>query len=140
MLTLTSFRPFKARGGEGRGEEGKGREGGGAKQQSAFRVRLSAVEMASSVPVVERVKLGSQGFEVSKQGLGCMSMSAFYGAPKPEPEMIELIRHAVDIGVTFFDTSDAYGPHTNEVLLGKVRLDCCVCWRSRVAVNFSNAG
>ncbi|KAL3691728.1 hypothetical protein R1sor_005379 [Riccia sorocarpa] len=75
--------------------------------------------MASALPVVERVKLGSQGLEVSKQGLGCMGMSAFYGPPKPEQEMIDLIHHAVDIGVTFLDTSDAYGPHTNEVLIGK---------------------
>ncbi|KAL2622328.1 hypothetical protein R1flu_002533 [Riccia fluitans] len=75
--------------------------------------------MASTLPAVERVKLGSQGLEVSKQGLGCMGMSAFYGPPKPEQEMIDLIHHAVDIGVTFLDTSDAYGPHMNEVLIGK---------------------
>ncbi|KAL6005459.1 hypothetical protein ACLOJK_006026 [Asimina triloba] len=75
--------------------------------------------MASGKAAVGRMKLGSQGFEVSKQGLGCMSMSAFYGPPKPEPEMIALIRHAVSTGVTFLDTSDVYGPHTNELLLGK---------------------
>ncbi|KAL6005471.1 hypothetical protein ACLOJK_006038 [Asimina triloba] len=75
--------------------------------------------MASGKAAVGRMKLGSQGFEVSKQGLGCMSMSAFYGPPKPEPEMIALIHHAVSSGVTFLDTSDAYGPHTNELLLGK---------------------
>ncbi|GFQ03137.1 probable aldo-keto reductase 2 [Phtheirospermum japonicum] len=46
-------------------------------------------------------------------------MSATYGPPKPEPDMIKLIHHAVDSGVTFFDTSDFYGPHTNEILLGK---------------------
>eukprot|EP00246_Nothoceros_aenigmaticus_P013588 TRINITY_DN475_c0_g3_i1.p1 TRINITY_DN475_c0_g3~~TRINITY_DN475_c0_g3_i1.p1 ORF type:complete len:350 (-),score=68.49 TRINITY_DN475_c0_g3_i1:439-1458(-) len=69
--------------------------------------------------LVPRVKLGSQGLEVSKQGLGCMGMSAFYGPPKPEQEMIELIHHAVNSGITFLDTSDIYGPHTNEVLLGK---------------------
>ncbi|KAK4433783.1 putative aldo-keto reductase 4 [Sesamum alatum] len=68
---------------------------------------------------VPRIKLGSQGLEVSKQGLGCMGMSASYGAPKPEPEMIELIHHAINSGVTHLDTSDVYGPHTNEILLGK---------------------
>ncbi|KDP37897.1 hypothetical protein JCGZ_05779 [Jatropha curcas] len=69
--------------------------------------------------IVKRIKLGSQGLEVSAQGLGCMSMSAFYGLPKPEPDMIALIHHAINTGVTFLDTSDVYGPHTNEILLGK---------------------
>ncbi|XP_028762405.1 probable aldo-keto reductase 2 isoform X2 [Neltuma alba] len=68
---------------------------------------------------VGRIKLGSQGMEVSTQGLGCMGMTFGYGPPKPEPDMVALIRHAVESGVTFFDTSDVYGPHTNEILLGK---------------------
>ncbi|KAK4425222.1 putative aldo-keto reductase 2 [Sesamum alatum] len=68
---------------------------------------------------VGRMKLGSEGMEVSTQGLGCMSMSSFYGLPKPEPEMIAVIHHAVNSGVTFLDTSDVYGPHTNEILIGK---------------------
>ncbi|KAF2324161.1 hypothetical protein P3X46_002439 [Hevea brasiliensis] len=68
---------------------------------------------------VKRIKLGSQGLEVSAQGLGCMGMSAFYGPPKPESDMIALIHHAINTGVTFLDTSDVYGPHTNEILLGK---------------------
>ncbi|CAO1939076.1 unnamed protein product, partial [Urochloa humidicola] len=46
-------------------------------------------------------------------------MSAFYGPPKPEPDMINLLRYAIASGVTFLDTSDIYGPHTNEILLGK---------------------
>ncbi|XP_054821138.1 probable aldo-keto reductase 2 [Prosopis cineraria] len=69
--------------------------------------------------IVGRIKLGSQGLEVSAQGLGCMSMSSGYGTPKPEPDMIALIHHAIQSGVTFLDTSDVYGPHTNEILLGK---------------------
>lgn len=69
--------------------------------------------------VVGRMKLGSQGLEVSRQGLGCMGMSMLYGPPKPEPDMITLIHHAIASGVTLFDTSDMYGPHTNEILLGK---------------------
>ncbi|KAI3470088.1 hypothetical protein Pfo_026751 [Paulownia fortunei] len=69
--------------------------------------------------IVPRMKLGSQGLEVSAQGLGCMGMSAFYGPPKPDAEMIELIHHAISSGVTHLDTSDLYGPYTNEILLGK---------------------
>ncbi|XP_030956473.1 probable aldo-keto reductase 2 [Quercus lobata] len=68
---------------------------------------------------VERIKLGSQGLEVSAQGLGCMGMSDFYGPPKPDEDMISLIHHAIHTGVTFLDTSDVYGPFTNEILLGK---------------------
>ncbi|KAK4590683.1 hypothetical protein RGQ29_021024 [Quercus rubra] len=64
---------------------------------------------------VGRMKLGSQGLEVSAQGLGCMSMSP----PKPEKDMIALIHHAINSGVTFLDTSDIYGPLTNEILIGK---------------------
>ncbi|CAI0397710.1 unnamed protein product [Linum tenue] len=74
--------------------------------------------MAGTAPV-KRIKLGSQGLEVSAQGLGCMSMSPLFNPLKPEPEMIALIRHAVNSGVTFLDTSDVYGPHRNEILLGK---------------------
>nr|XP_016446975.1 PREDICTED: auxin-induced protein PCNT115-like [Nicotiana tabacum] len=75
--------------------------------------------MAKEGTKVPRIKLGSQGLEVSAQGLGCMGMSAFYGPPKPEPDMIQLIHHSINSGVTFLDTSDVYGPHTNEILLGK---------------------
>lgn len=75
---------------------------------------------------VPRVKLGSQGLEVSQQGLGCMGVTAFYGNPTPEEEGIKLIHHAVASGVTFFDTSEAYGPHTNEIFVGKVRV-CFQC-------------
>ncbi|XP_022881623.1 probable aldo-keto reductase 3 [Olea europaea var. sylvestris] len=80
------------------------------------------MEGESSVKV-PRIKLGSQGLEVSAQGLGCMGMSAFYGPPKPETEMIQLIHHAINAGITFFDSSDVYGPFTNEILLGKALKD-----------------
>uniref|UniRef100_A0A0E0KP55 NADP-dependent oxidoreductase domain-containing protein n=1 Tax=Oryza punctata TaxID=4537 RepID=A0A0E0KP55_ORYPU len=73
----------------------------------------------AAATAVPRMKLGSQGMEVSAQGLGCMGMSAVYGERKPEADMVALIRHAVAAGITFLDTSDIYGPHTNEVLLGK---------------------
>ncbi|KAK6781333.1 hypothetical protein RDI58_023517 [Solanum bulbocastanum] len=75
--------------------------------------------MATEGTKVGRIKLGSAGLEVSAQGLGCMGMSAFYGSPKPEPEMIQLIHHAINSGVTLLDTSDVYGPYTNEILIGK---------------------
>ncbi|KAF8780680.1 hypothetical protein HU200_001283 [Digitaria exilis] len=78
--------------------------------------------MAAAPTVVPRMKLGSQGLEVSAQGLGCMGTTAYYGPPKPEPDMIALIHHAVATGVTLLDTADSYGPHTNEILLGKALL------------------
>ncbi|XP_027118397.2 probable aldo-keto reductase 2 [Coffea arabica] len=82
--------------------------------------------MASSVVEearVPRIKLGSQGFEVSAQGLGCMGMAGFYGPPKPEPDMIKLIHYAISRGITHLDTSDVYGPHTNEILIGKALME-----------------
>jgi aryl-alcohol dehydrogenase-like predicted oxidoreductase len=63
-------------------------------------------------------KLGQGGPEVSAVGLGCMGMSAFYGG-SDEAQSIEVIHRALDLGVTLFDTAEMYGPHTNEVLLGK---------------------
>jgi aryl-alcohol dehydrogenase-like predicted oxidoreductase len=63
-------------------------------------------------------KLGNQ-LEVSALGLGCMGMSANYGAPADKGEMISLIRAAVDRGVTLFDTAEAYGPFVNETLVGE---------------------
>lgn len=64
--------------------------------------------------------MGSQGLEVSAQGLGCFGMTGGYGPPKPETDMIGLIHQAVESGITFFDTSDVYGHSVNEVLIGKV--------------------
>jgi aryl-alcohol dehydrogenase-like predicted oxidoreductase len=62
-------------------------------------------------------KLGTQGLVVSELGLGCMGMSEFYGQTD-ETESIATIHRAVGLGITFFDTSDVYGPHTNEILVG----------------------
>jgi len=67
---------------------------------------------------VKKRKLGKQGLIVSEQGLGCMGMSEFYGATD-EAESIATLNRALEIGINFFDTSDAYGPHKNEQLLGK---------------------
>jgi aryl-alcohol dehydrogenase-like predicted oxidoreductase len=68
---------------------------------------------------MQKRKLGNSNLEVSALGLGCMGMSANYGPPRDRKEMIALIRAAVDRGVTFFDTSESYGPFTNEVLVGE---------------------
>jgi aryl-alcohol dehydrogenase-like predicted oxidoreductase len=62
--------------------------------------------------------LGPQGPEVSAIGLGCMGMSAFYGA-SDEQESLRTIARALDLGCNFLDTSDMYGPHTNEMLVGR---------------------
>ncbi len=66
---------------------------------------------------MKQIRLGSQGLKVSQLGLGCMGMSEFYGK-RDDEESIATIHRALDLGVTFLDTSDAYGPHTNEVLVG----------------------
>jgi aryl-alcohol dehydrogenase-like predicted oxidoreductase len=68
---------------------------------------------------MQKRKLGSSGLEVSALGLGCMGMSFGYGPPADEQEMVGLIRKAVELGVTFFDTAEVYGPFTNENLVGK---------------------
>ena len=64
-------------------------------------------------------KLGKSNLEVSALGLGCMGMSSAYGPPADKQQMIGLIRTAVHLGVTFFDTAEAYGPFTNEELVGE---------------------
>jgi aryl-alcohol dehydrogenase-like predicted oxidoreductase len=68
---------------------------------------------------MQKRKLGKSGLEVSAIGLGCMGMSYGYGPARDKQEMISLIRSAVERGVTFFDTAEAYGPFTNEELVGE---------------------
>jgi aryl-alcohol dehydrogenase-like predicted oxidoreductase len=68
---------------------------------------------------MQKRKLGKSNLETSAIGLGCMGMSFGYGLPKDKPEMISLIRAAVERGVTFFDTAEVYGPFINEELVGE---------------------
>jgi len=64
-------------------------------------------------------ELGRSGLKVSAIGLGCMGMSFGYGKPGDRGEMLALLRKAVELGVTFFDTAEVYGPYTNEDLVGE---------------------
>jgi aryl-alcohol dehydrogenase-like predicted oxidoreductase len=68
---------------------------------------------------MKKRKLGKSGLEVSALGLGCMGMSFGYGPAGEKNEMISVIRAAVELGVTFFDTAEVYGPFTNEELVGE---------------------
>jgi aryl-alcohol dehydrogenase-like predicted oxidoreductase len=67
---------------------------------------------------VDQRNLGSQGLVVSELGLGCMGMSEFYGTAEEE-ESVATIHRAIELGITFLDTADMYGPFTNEKLVGK---------------------
>ncbi|MBG6057504.1 aryl-alcohol dehydrogenase-like predicted oxidoreductase [Cryobacterium sp. MP_M5] len=69
---------------------------------------------------MKHLTLGTGGLDVSRLGLGCMGMSAFYsGAGTDDAESIRTIHRAIDLGVTFFDTAEIYGPYLNEELLGR---------------------
>src|ERR1700726_2283861 len=68
---------------------------------------------------MQKRKLGKSNLEVSAIGLGCIGMSFGYGPPADKQEMISLLRKAVELGVTFFDTAEVYGPFTNEELVGE---------------------
>src|SRR5260370_2221565 len=68
---------------------------------------------------MQKRTLGNSKLEVSALGLGWMGMSFAYGPPADKQEMIALIRSAVERGITFFDTAEAYGPFTNEELVGE---------------------
>jgi aryl-alcohol dehydrogenase-like predicted oxidoreductase len=68
---------------------------------------------------MQKRTLGGGGLEVSALGLGCMGMTFTFGPPRDRQEMIAVIRSAVDLGVTFFDTAEVYGPFANEELVGE---------------------
>jgi aryl-alcohol dehydrogenase-like predicted oxidoreductase len=79
---------------------------------------------------MQKRKLGKSGLEVSALGLGCMGMTSAYGSAANKQEMISLIHSAVDRGVTFFDTAEAYGPFANEELIG----EALIPFRDRVVI------
>jgi len=68
--------------------------------------------------MIQQRKLGSQGLVASQLGLGCMGMSAFYGH-RDDAESLRVLDRAIELGITFWDTADMYGPHTNEILVGQ---------------------
>src|SRR6478609_7432560 len=70
---------------------------------------------------MQKRRLGNSGLEVSEIGLGCMGMSASYGTPeeRDERESIATLHRAIELGCTFLDTAEVYGPYTNEELLGR---------------------
>src|SRR3954470_19140835 len=71
---------------------------------------------------MHRKPLGNDGLEASQLGLGCMGMSDFYGSRNDEESTL-VIRRAFELGISFFDTADMYGPFTNEILVGKAISD-----------------
>ena len=79
---------------------------------------------------MKKRKLGNNGLEVSEIGLGCMGMSFGYGVVADKKQSIDLIRKAVDLGVTFFDTAEIYGPYSNEELVG----EALVPFKGQVAI------
>ncbi|GAY44652.1 hypothetical protein CUMW_083520 [Citrus unshiu] len=95
--------------------------------------------MAEEKHQVPRVKLGTQGLEVSKLGYGCMNLSGGYSSPVSEEDGISMIKHAFSKGITFFDTADVYGQNANEVLLGKA-LKQLPREKIQVATKFGIAG
>ena len=68
---------------------------------------------------MNRRLLGSVGLEVSELGFGCMGLSFGYGPATEKNTALKLIREAYDLGITFYDTAEAYGPFENEKLLGE---------------------
>src|ERR1700691_5306392 len=91
---------------------------------------------------MQKRKLGKSGLEVSALGLGCMGMSFGYGPPKDKREMISVIRSAVELGITFFDTAEVYGPFTNEELVGEALapIRAQVVIATKFGIQFDEAG
>src|SRR4029077_9384893 len=79
----------------------------------------ATLRCTSKGETMQKRKLGKSNLEVSTLGFGCMGMSFGFGPPGNKQEMISVIRSAVELGVTFFDTAEVYGPFTNEELVGE---------------------
>src|SRR5574340_1650261 len=92
-----------------------GRPGGTARHPSSHRRRASS----RKGPAMQKRRLGKRGPEVSAIGFGCMGLNFSYGQGIAKQDAIALLHAAVDRGVTFFDTAEAYGPWTNEELVGE---------------------
>src|ERR1700693_641933 len=86
-------------------------------QKPSRDIRNAALYIERQNPMKRR-PLGKSGLTVSAIGLGCMGMSQSYGAPD-EAESIRTLHRALDLGVTFLDTADAYGKGANETLIGR---------------------
>src|SRR5271170_5233826 len=92
--------------------------------------------------IMQKRTLGKTGLEVSALGLGCMGLSFGLGPATEKAEAIDVIRSAVDRGVTLFDTAEGYGPFTNERLVGEalepVRDRVLVCTKFGFKINDQN--
>lgn len=79
---------------------------------------------------MEKRELGKSGLVTSKMGFGCMGLNYHRGVAKDRNEMIKVVREAIDVGITMFDTAAVYGPYTNEELVG----DALVGYRDKVQI------
>jgi aryl-alcohol dehydrogenase-like predicted oxidoreductase len=82
-------------------------------------MRRCLLHSAKELILMEQRQLGRQGLSVSALGLGCMGLSYAYGPAPDEAQSVQLLSRAVELGVTFFDTAEMYGPFKNEVLVGR---------------------
>ena len=106
-------------------KEAKSAESKGKGVDSINSTRIDSKNKGANMQKLASRILGKDkaALEVSALGLGCMGMSANHGVPPAEKDMIKLLHEAYELGVRYFDTAEIYGPHTNEILLGKAFKD-----------------